>query len=156
MRRSWIVFVGLVLAGCTEHGSTPSGATADAPISIGFQTGPFHILVCTSGLPDDPPSNPNPNCPVNRVSLDAIGVHGTLEMVVRPNLTTLPTTLIAGPNGLHAVDPRILVGDVLTFDFATLDVAANSSVSVDARPLVPVDITQTWNVVFDTLEPLGQ
>lgn len=41
-----------------------------------LETAQFLVQVCTSGLPDDPPANPNPNCPVNKVSLADIGAVG--------------------------------------------------------------------------------
>ncbi len=41
-----------------------------------IETTPFLAQMCISGLPDDPAA-PNPNCPVNKISLDAIGATGS-------------------------------------------------------------------------------
>ena len=38
-----------------------------------LQTTPLALSICTSGLPDNPPSAPNPNCPVNSIPLDMVG-----------------------------------------------------------------------------------
>ncbi len=66
-----------------------------------LETAQFLVQVCTSGLPDDPPANPNPNCPVNKVSLADIGGTGAeIRFVVQSlgsglymtNLKLVPAT----------------------------------------------------------------
>ncbi len=65
-----------------------------------IETTPFLSQLCTSGLPDDPAA-PNPNCPVNKISLDAIGGTGAEIRFVVQSL---------GANGLYMTNLKLVPG----------------------------------------------
>ena len=83
--------------------SDPDNTTA--PI----ETAQFLPQICTSGLPDDPPANPNPNCPVNKVPLDGVGATGaTINFVAQALGSGLYVTnlkLVPGTDGAYIEHP---------------------------------------------------
>jgi len=74
-----------------------------------IETAQFLPQICTSGLPDDPPTNPNPSCPVNNVTLDDIGVPGaSIKFVAQALGSGLYVTnlkLVPGADGAFIEHP---------------------------------------------------
>jgi hypothetical protein len=89
-----------------------------------LQTPQFLPQICTSGLPDDPPANPNPMCPVNDVPLVDIGVTGgaSIKFVVQALGSGLYVTnlkLVPGTDGAFIDHPLFVsypVDDPTTID----------------------------------------
>jgi hypothetical protein len=76
----------------------------------GLRTEPVLVQICTSGLPDEP-GNPNPNCLVNNVPLDAVGDGATgarISFVVQALSSGLYMTnlkVTPGPSGVLIEHP---------------------------------------------------
>jgi len=159
MRHTSILVLATIGCGGGEGGGIPP---RDASPSF-VDTALFVPQICTSGLPDDPPTNPNPNCPVNRLPLDDLGVAGsTIRFVARANANSFDVdiTFVAGPGGLHVEHPAIEIVDpgtsmptVAGESTVTLDVAAGQSMALSTLAVVAPASAQ-WRFRFDAVGPL--
>jgi hypothetical protein len=78
------------------------------PTEIPLDTEPFTVQLCTSGVPSTPPDPPNPTCPLNTVSLQALGVDAKLEFAapaVGSSLYLNRLTLTGGAAGVYIEHP---------------------------------------------------
>lgn len=76
-----------------------------------IETAPFLAALCISGLPDDPAA-PNPNCPINKIALDSLGVAGAeIRFVVQnlsPGLYMTNLKLVPGAAGVFIDHPLFI------------------------------------------------
>ena len=88
------------------------------PDEIPLDTEPFTVQLCRSGVPSTPPDPPNPDCPLNTVSLQALGVDAKIEFaapVVGSSLYLNRLTLTGGAAGVYVEHPLFVshpAGDV--------------------------------------------
>jgi len=101
-----------------------------------LETQPFIPQICTGGLPDEPAA-PNPNCPINNVALDDLGViGGKITFVVQALGSGLYVTnlkLVPGAGGAFIEHPLFVAyGEGITRNNCeVLDEASNSVVCAD-------------------------
>jgi hypothetical protein len=153
----------LSLVGCGGHGSTPAipdGATE-------LETARFTPQLCTSGLPDDPPNNPNPNCPVNVLPMDELGASGArmgfVATALGSGLFVDDLTFTAGIEGLHIEHPQLLrwpagarTPVVLDpFPGLVIDLPSGSSEPLDPASVVGFVSTDQLSFRFDAVGPLA-
>lgn len=116
-----------------------------------LQTPPKAIQICTSGLPDDPPANPNPNCPVNTIELDMVGdgIPGaSIKFVVQG-----PPTI---SSGLYMTELKLVPGTTGAFIDHPLVVAYGERTENDTEvrdgKCELVDAATSTYVCADTLD----
>jgi len=109
-----------------------------------LQTAPQPVSICNSGLPDDPPANPNPNCPVNTIQLDMVGdgVPGaSIKFVVQ-----------ALGSGLYFTELKLVPGTTGAFIEHPLVVAYGERTETDSDNCQLVDAATNTFACADTID----
>jgi hypothetical protein len=122
-----------------------------------LQTTPIAISPCTSGLPDNPPSAPNPNCPVNSIPLDMVGdgiAGANIKFVVQvlgSGLYFNEFKVVPGTAGVYIEHPLIVAygtrdASAVTDNCELVDAASNTYAcadTIDRYNAVKMDLDMT-------------
>jgi hypothetical protein len=141
-------FAILSLVACTEHGQLPPGGDAPTPV----ETPLFAPTVCTGGEPDAP-GLPNPNCLVNRISLEG-GSEAIFTVQVLGSSVVFPDlTFLAGQAGLVIVNPKVVIGGVATGPSIVVDLEAGAAQTLPSFAVVGAQVISGMALRFDAIGP---